>query len=97
MSDKIIELDNKKTIKLDSDTKTEIESNKNTEYEESISDDDIQDHNENLDLEGRILSKYNILHKLGSGMYSIVWLAYNIENKNFMQLKFNIQTNIKKV
>jgi serine/threonine-protein kinase SRPK3 len=56
-------------------------------YQESLSDDDIQDHTANLDLEGKILSKYNILHKLGTGMYSIVWLSYNIENQKFYAIK----------
>lgn len=65
----------------------DTQSDKSSEYEESISDDDVQDHTENLDLEGKILSKYNILHKLGSGMYSIVWLGYNIENQKFYAIK----------
>ena len=56
-------------------------------YEESLSDDDYQDHNENLDLEGKILSNYNILNKLGSGTYSIVWLGYNISNEQFYAIK----------
>ena len=66
-----------------SNTQTENSSN----YQESLSDDDIQDHTENLDLEGKILSKYNILQKLGTGMYSIVWLSYNIENQKFYAIK----------
>ncbi len=62
-------------------------SDNDSEYQESLSDDDIQDHTENLDLEGKILSKYNILHKLGMGTYSIVWMGYNIENNKFYAIK----------
>jgi len=70
-----------------SDNIVQSDCDNNTEYEESISDDDVQDHTENIDLEGKIISKYNILHKLGSGSYSIVWLAYNIENQKFYAIK----------
>ncbi len=65
----------------------DTQSENSSEYEESISDDDVIDHTENLDLEGKILSKYNILHKLGAGMYSVVWLGYNIENQRFYAIK----------
>lgn len=53
----------------------------------SLSDDDINDQNDNLDLAGCILDKYNILTELGRGMYSIVWLAYCIENQNYYAIK----------
>jgi serine/threonine protein kinase len=53
----------------------------------SISDDDIIDHSENLNLAGCILNKYNILTELGRGMYSIVWLAFCIENKKYYAIK----------
>ncbi len=66
---------------------SDTQSENSSQYQESLSDDDVQDHTENLDLEGKILSKYNILHKLGMGMYSIVWLGYNIENQKFYAIK----------
>jgi len=53
----------------------------------SLSDDDIIDQSDNLDLEGSILNKYNILTQLGKGSYSIVWLAYNIENSKYYAIK----------
>ena len=56
----------------------------------SLSDDDIIEHSENLELEGKILGKYNILSELGKGSYSIVWLGYSIENNKFYAIK--IQT-----
>ena len=65
----------------------DTQSENSSEYQESLSEDDVQDHEENLDLEGKILAKYNILHKLGVGMYSIVWLGYNIENQKFYAIK----------
>lgn len=53
----------------------------------SLSDDDIIDQSDNLNLEGSILNKYNILTELGKGSYSIVWLAYNIENSKYYAIK----------
>jgi serine/threonine protein kinase len=53
----------------------------------SISEDDVIDHKDNLNLEGKILNKFNILHELGKGTYSIVWLGYSIENKKFYAIK----------
>ena len=53
----------------------------------SLSDDDIIDQSDNLDLAGSVLDKYNILTELGRGMYSIVWLAYCIENKKYYAIK----------
>jgi len=53
----------------------------------SLSDDDIIDQTDNLNLEGSILNKYNILVELGKGSYSIVWLAYNIENSKYYAIK----------
>jgi len=53
----------------------------------SLSDDDIVDQSDNLELGGSVLDKYNILTELGRGMYSIVWLAYSIENKNYYAIK----------
>jgi serine/threonine protein kinase len=55
--------------------------------DQSISDDDIIEHSENLNLEGSILSKYNILTELGRGSFSIVWLGYNIENTKYYAIK----------
>ena len=53
----------------------------------SLSDDDIVDQSDNLNLAGCVLDKYNILTELGRGMYSIVWLAYCIENKKYYAIK----------
>jgi serine/threonine protein kinase len=59
----------------------------NSESDISLSDDDIIDQSDNLNLEGSILNKYNILTELGRGMYSIVWLAYCIDNQKYYAVK----------
>jgi serine/threonine protein kinase len=59
----------------------------NSSDELSLSDDDIKDHNENLDLEGTIINNYNILCELGRGSYSIVWLAYDISTLKYVAIK----------
>lgn len=62
-------------------------SNSSDESNISLSDDDIVDQSDNLNLAGCVLDKYNILTELGRGMYSIVWLAYCIENKKYYAIK----------
>jgi len=76
----------KDTNNIDSDSSKSIDSD-SSETSTSISDDDVIDHKDNLNLEGKILNKFNILHELGKGTYSIVWLGYNIENKKFYAIK----------
>ena len=56
-----------------------ITSNSSSDVE-SLSDDDIIEQSDNLELEGSILNEYNILCELGRGAYSIVWLGYNISS-----------------
>lgn len=58
-----------------------------SESEYSLSDDDVMDHSDNLELEGSILGRYNILNQLGMGAFSIVWLAYNIDDTKFYAIK----------
>ena len=59
-----------------------------TENEElSISSDENMEQINNLELKGKILKHYNILYELGRGAFSIVWLAYNINNNNYYALK----------
>ena len=62
-------------------------SENNSSENNSLSDDDIINHDDNLKLEGCVLDKYNILCELGRGMYSIVWLAYCIENSKYYAIK----------
>ena len=62
-------------------------SSSDDESDISLSDDDVMEHTENLYLEGSVLGKYNILSELGKGAYSIVWLAYSIENNIFYAIK----------
>lgn len=69
-----------------SDNDSNNSSDDNSSYE-TISDDEIIDHTDNLELEGNTLNKFNILYELGKGSYSIVWLAYNIENQKFYAIK----------
>jgi serine/threonine protein kinase len=52
---------------------------------ESSDENDSQD--ENLELNHKILSHYNIIYELGRGAYSIVWLAYCIENSKYYAIK----------
>jgi len=53
----------------------------------TISSDLDLEQTENIDLTGDILKNYNIICELGRGSFSIVWLAYNINNHNFYALK----------
>lgn len=69
-----------------SDSSSEI-SESESSYDESLSNDDIIEHSDNLNLEGCILRKYNILCELGRGSFSIVWLAYCIENSKYYAIK----------
>lgn len=62
-------------------------SSDSSEYSESVSSDDILDHDTNLELEGKIINNYNVICELGRGSYSIVWLAINISNNKFFALK----------
>jgi serine/threonine protein kinase len=41
----------------------------------------------NLNLHGCILGDYNILYNIGSGAYSLVWLAYHIGTNKYYALK----------
>ena len=53
----------------------------------SLSSDEKDYQDSNLQLSGKILRKYNFISELGRGSYSIVWLAYNIENNNYYAVK----------
>ena len=57
-----------------------------TDYDSdvSVSSDENPDQSTNLDFTGKILKNYNIISELGRGSYSIVWLAYNISDSNFV-------------
>ncbi len=55
-------------------------------YISSSSDENYENEN-NLELEGDIIGKYNVITELGRGSYSIVWLVYDIESTNFFALK----------
>lgn len=58
-----------------------------TSNSNSLSDDDIIEQSDNLELEGSILNEYNILCELGRGAYSIVWLGYNISSLKYYAIK----------
>ena len=53
----------------------------------SLSSDDVQDHQDNLMLQGDIIKNYNVICEIGRGTYSIIWLAYNIVTNKFHALK----------
>jgi serine/threonine protein kinase len=61
----------------------------------SISSDD-SNHKENLDLNGKILNKYNIINEIGRGADAIVWLAFNIKDNNYYAIKVNEPNEYKK-
>ena len=54
---------------------------------ESISSDENFNHDNNLELTGKIIRNYNVICELGRGSFSIVWLVYSIVNNNFYALK----------
>ena len=41
----------------------------------------------NIDLTGDIINNYNVISKLGSGSYSIVWLVYSIKDYKYYAMK----------
>jgi serine/threonine protein kinase len=69
---------------MDSEINSESEHQSEVESESS---DDIKDHDDNLELEGKILKNYNIICELGRGSFSIVWLAFSIVTNGFYALK----------
>lgn len=58
-----------------------------TDTSSTESSDEIDYQESNLNLAGKILNNFNILYELGRGTYSIVWLAYNIEDSKFYAIK----------
>lgn len=54
---------------------------------ETSSSSDIVDQSSKINLKGSVLNNYNILYELGSGSYSVVWLAYNIDNRKYYAIK----------
>lgn len=57
-----------------------------SEYISESSDENISQE-DNLDLYCKTINNYNIIYEIGRGSYSIVWLAYNINNQKFYALK----------
>ena len=55
--------------------------------ESSLSSDEIDYQESNLNLLGKVLDKYNIIKELGRGTYSIVWLGFNITNNKYYAIK----------
>lgn len=64
-----------------------VDSESSYEYITSDSSDEDTSQFENLDLNLSILNNYNIIYELGRGSFSIVWLAFNINDKKFYALK----------
>ena len=54
---------------------------------ESLSSDEVDYQSSNLNLKGKLLKHFNIIHELGRGTYSIVWLGYNINDSNYYAIK----------
>ena len=55
--------------------------------ESSTSSDEIDYQESNLNLSGKVVGNYNIIIELGRGTYSIVWLAYNINDEKYYAIK----------
>jgi len=90
----IINTSSESSNKHDSESYSDTSSSDNESYV-SLSEDDVVEHEDNLQLEGSILNIYNILSELGRGSYSIVWLAYNIENSKYYAIKVQSPNNYK--
>jgi len=74
-------------MSIDSDyTDTDTDTSSGSYLVSESSDDNISQ-TENLDLNFKIINNYNVIYELGRGSYSIVWLAFNINNQNFYALK----------
>ena len=58
-----------------------------SDTDSSVSSDEVDQHDENLRLEGLTLRNYNIITEIGRGGYAIVWLAYNVQNGKFSAIK----------
>jgi serine/threonine-protein kinase SRPK3 len=71
----------------DNDNEIDSSSESDDSYTESLSADDKVDHTDNLDLHGKTLEKFNIISELGTGGYSIVWLAYDVELNRYCAIK----------
>jgi serine/threonine protein kinase len=84
-----------KNSKVDSDSSnTETESESNS-YISSSSDENCNQ-SDNLELSGKLLNKYNIISKIGSGADAIVWLGYNLEDTKYYAIKVNEAKEYKK-
>lgn len=81
---------------MSSESNSYTESTSNSESIESASSDDNYDQSENLDLEGELLGKYNIISKLGQGADAVVWLAFNIDDSKYYAIKVNEPCEYKK-
>lgn len=57
---------------------------------------DVSSNNDNLDLKGKLLNKYNVIYEIGRGADAIVWLAFNIEDSKFYAIKVNEPKEYKK-
>jgi hypothetical protein len=55
----------------------------------STSSDECCEQSNNIDLNGKILNKYNIINEIGRGADAIVWLAFNIEDSKYYAVKVN--------
>ena len=77
----------KSTEKSDFNSNSSSSLNSSSDYDSSLSSDEEDTQDTNLQLFGKTLGKYNILNELGRGSYSIVWLAFNIEDNNFYAIK----------
>ena len=54
---------------------------------ESISSESISTTEKQIELSGEIIKNYNIIYEIGSGAFSTVWLAFNINDNNYYAIK----------
>ena len=72
---------------MSEDSNYSSKSDYTSESDSSVSSDEMDQHDDNLKLEGNFINKYNVITEIGRGGYAIVWLVYNIENKQFYAMK----------
>ena len=68
------------------------DSNSNTSNSDCSDNDDSNSSyvsQDNLDLYGETLNKYNFIYEIGRGADAIVWLAFNIDDSKFYAIKVN--------
>ena len=74
--------------KFTSDTSSYYSSDSDTSYDSyNINESEKSINDTNIDLTNDIINEYNVISKLGSGAFSMVWLVYSISDSKYYALK----------